>query len=287
MIYHFKAYAKINLYLHLQGKTDNLHIIDSLFAYTELHDSISVEVKKNGNHAINANYSLKLNDNLIYKIITEFLALYQKKAVLQIKHQKNIPMAAGMGGGSANAAIIFNFLESYFKLRLTLAEKINFTKKYGADIPFFLTNYARYIGGIGDKLEEIVHFPQIPILIINPKSKLCTKEVFSEVKASNIRAKIITKPTKFSNKEELIEFLENTNNDLANIALNKAKNLAKIYNYIDSSKYFVRVTGTGPTCFVIARNNSNLDELLLDLQENFKNYLILKSNILSNTKSHL
>ena len=276
-----KSYAKINLYLHINGQKDNYHILDSLFSYIELYDLISITSISAENHIINTNYELNNKENLIYKVLINFLALYKIKEKFYITHHKSVPMAAGMGGGSSNAACIINFLYDYFSIEVSLSEKINFALKFGADIPFFLTNYSRYVSGIGEILNDKTTYPKIPLLIINPKTQIKTKDVFAAFSKQSFSNKMKIYPTKFKNKKALLEFLANTKNDLTDIALEKDQKLANIYNYINQDKYFIRLTGTGPTCFIIAKDSHDLNILYNDLKAKFVDYLILKSNMLA------
>jgi len=191
------SYAKVNLDLNITKKifiekqNSHYHLLASLFSYIDLYDELDISVHQHNKHIIHANYQLDLDSNIMIKMINLFHQYYQIKQpqYFVIKHQKNIPMQAGLGGGSSNAVAILDYLYKFYNINDNLENKILLTKELGADLAFFLTKKSKYIKGIGEKFAGEVIYPQLPILIIKPKTGLTTKEVFKNLQFINHKKK--------------------------------------------------------------------------------------------------
>ena len=133
-----KSFAKINLALHVTGKLTNLHKIESIVKFIELHDTISIKKIKSNKHKIffNGNFSKNIKKdntvNKLFKILEEKKILDNKK--FQIKIKKNIPQEAGLGGGSMNAATVLNFLIKKNFIKISQKKVLQITKLIGSDV---------------------------------------------------------------------------------------------------------------------------------------------------------
>ena len=179
-----KAPAKINLYLDVLGKRDNgYHDLDMVMLPLELHDTIDFERVPNAHYTHIVSDTIErqiINHNSIYRTHELLVKDYDYKQNFIIKVHKEIPIYAGMGGGSANAAAAFRTFKRYGKLKLTEEEDIKFCLQIGADVPFCLKNVPAHVEGIGEKITPILMKKQYNVLIIKPKQGLSTKEVFQE-----------------------------------------------------------------------------------------------------------
>ena len=147
------AYAKINIMLYVEGKLENgYHSLKMLNAKVSLADEL--EFTLNNVNAVE--YSIDelnhLENNLCLNVLNELTSLFNIKEHYHIYIRKNIPLGAGLGGGSSDVACIINFINDKHNLNLTLDEKINIGIKYGADVPYCLINDVSYVEGIGEKL---------------------------------------------------------------------------------------------------------------------------------------
>ena len=144
-----KSPAKINLYLKILNKfTDGYHEIDTAFQLIDLFDEIEFINSKN-NISINSNSNNLNNNKNIISIVAKRLKKTNKKLGVDIKLDKKIPIGAGLGGGSSNAASTIIALNKLWNLGMTKIEMHNFAKSIGADVPFFLFGKNAYAKGIG------------------------------------------------------------------------------------------------------------------------------------------
>ena len=282
------------------------HLLDSFFSYIDLYDEIEITKNNHKQHKIIANYDLsKLDnsnadqsapdqsglDNLIIKAIKLFHSYYKiiKPSYFTIRHHKNIPIKAGLGGGSSNAAVILNYLYNFYHIEESLTNKILLAKTLGADVAFFMSNKSRYITSIGDKFGPTITYPQLPILIIKPKQGLDTKQVFKNLDLNIINNKQkdkILRPQKENyNIEEFWHFLQNSYNDLTQPACLLCPEIKKILNFSSSNpqlEFITKMTGSGSTCIMIFKNHTNLEKLYPIIEKQF--FYIYKSKLLCNSK---
>lgn len=179
-----KAPAKINIYLDVLGKKENgYHDLNMVMLPLELHDTIEIEYIPNAptTHIISSKIETQvMNNNMIYRTLDLLRKEYDYKLNFNIKVHKEIPIYAGMGGGSANAAAVLKAFKKYGKIKMEEQEEINFCLKLGADVPYCVKSVPAHVTGIGEKVEPIKLGKQFNVLIIKPKKGLSTKDVFEE-----------------------------------------------------------------------------------------------------------
>lgn len=177
-----KAFGKINLFLDVVGKReDGYHELDMIMVPVELHDTIEVE------------YLPYLTDSFIicdrveesatkYDLIHQTLNALRKKFNLHenfnITVHKEIPICAGMGGGSSNAAACLKAFKKILKIKMEPEEELEFTLALGADVPYCMKNVPAHVQGIGERVEPIEFAKQFHVVIIKPKIGLSTEKVF-------------------------------------------------------------------------------------------------------------
>ncbi|MDC0053833.1 4-(cytidine 5'-diphospho)-2-C-methyl-D-erythritol kinase [Gammaproteobacteria bacterium] len=172
--------AKINLFLHITGqRSDGYHNLQTLFQLLDFGDKLVFRSNRSGNIKINGNIGgVEEKNNLI------FLAamLLQKSAGCDlgctIDLTKKLPMGAGLGGGSSNAATTLVGLNALWKCGLTANELSDLGKTLGADVPVFVHGESAFAEGIGDILTPVT-LPQRWFLVITPNCHVSTREIFS------------------------------------------------------------------------------------------------------------
>ncbi|MCP4582963.1 MAG: 4-(cytidine 5'-diphospho)-2-C-methyl-D-erythritol kinase [candidate division Zixibacteria bacterium] len=176
-----KAPAKINLYLRvLDKRPDGYHNIDSLMQAVSLYDEITLE-RSDKIELICADFDdLPAGDNLAHKA-AELMAGMSNFPGVRITLKKNIPIGAGLGGGSSDAAFVIRGLIKLYNLRLNNTELIRKSAALGADIPFFLSSGQALVSGIGDTIEPCHYTGQYRILIIKPPFAVETAKAYSEL----------------------------------------------------------------------------------------------------------
>ena len=178
-----KAYAKINAYLDVISKRDDeYHNLDMVMLPLELHDSIQISILYNSHDSYVTCDHIELKEakyNLINKTIAEMKKRYGLKETFNVVVHKEIPIAAGLGGGSSNAAATIRAIEHILKLKLSNEERLDLAKSLGADVPFCLLNQPARVTGIGENVRPIKLKKKYNIIIIKPEEGLSTKTVFN------------------------------------------------------------------------------------------------------------
>ena len=267
-----KSYAKINLSLTVIKKIrkKRLHDIQSQFCLINLFDKISIKriKKKNDKISFNGPHSkyVKKSNNSIQKILKIMRNFKLISNYYSIKIYKQIPVFAGLGGGSSNAASLLKFL-SKRKIEDKIFNKI--IDLAGSDLRLFFYNQ-----GILQSLKKIVKFKKkykLFFLVVYPNIKCSTKEVYSKVKIYN-KKKVLNQNHK--NKAALINQIFNLNNDLQSIVEKKYPVIQKLLLNISNEKgcYFSRMTGSGSACYGLFRDKRSSKVALKRLRKKYPKF---------------
>ncbi len=182
-----KAPAKINLTLEVLRKLpDGFHelrtVMSKIFG---LYDEISITFypKKEGISVESGNNGIPLDErNICFKVAKKFFEKAKKSAGIKIYIKKNIPVGAGLGGGSSDGAATLKILNKYFHHPVSDKKIIEMASKIGKDIPFFFSSKgASLIEGMGEKISETFIFPKINILLVNPNIHISTKHAYERL----------------------------------------------------------------------------------------------------------
>ena len=258
--YSIIAPAKLNLNLFVRGKANNgLHLIESDVCFLELSDKIFFEFSENDNFLQKiSNKSLLIDDkqNLILEALNEFRFLTGWDKKFQIYLDKNIPIGAGLGGGSADAAATLILLRKLFNgesktKKISISNLYKIANKLGSDVPACLESKSLKISSYGNKIKRIKLSNNYYYLLVNPNIQLSTKQVFSH----------------FSYFSEDIP--ENKKNCLDNVSiynslLSSAISLApQIHTILSILKKLPNIvacgmSGSGSTCFGIFKDLENI-----------------------------
>ena len=181
------APAKLNLGLRVVGRRDDgYHLLESLFIPLELADRVQLEVEEEG--AATTAVSLALagragdvpagDDNLVVRAARAFLDAAGVAARIAVTLDKQIPVGAGLGGGSSDAAAVLRALARHFANKLSDRRLAEVAVRLGADVPFFLDPRPAWVTGIGEQIEAVSPFPAFDVLLVTPAPPLATAEVF-------------------------------------------------------------------------------------------------------------
>ena len=269
-----KSYCKINLFLKVLGKNNNkLHNIQSTTMLLALHDKIIIKkIKKTKDKIIfNGTFkkSIKNNKNTVISALSLLRAqnFIKPNNRYEIVINKKVPVFAGLGGGTANAATIIKY---FLKNKISSKLLEIFEKEIGSDLRLFFLNHS-----FQKNLKEINSFKKrykFFFLLIYPNIKSSTKEVYSKVKKFNSPLSI--DPSKFFSKVEYNKFLISQDNDLQKIVVKKHKKIQNILNLIRLQKncLFSRMTGSGSVCFGTFFNRKAASLAVKVLKRKFPNY---------------
>ena len=268
MMQNYKSPAKINLFLNIiKKRSDGYHDIQSIFQLIELYDEISFKLRKDSQIKLVCSCKNIIKDNLILKAIESFLDYTKAKKIgMNIFLKKNIPIGAGLGGGSSNAATTIKALNEIYNTKLRESQLKTIANSLGKDIEFFLSGKNAWVEGTGDIITPIELKPSWFILI-HSLHKVSTSEVFSEYKVRG-------RPKSFSYDN----YLNNsTKNDFESIVFKKYPSIFKSFQHL-SKHGKARLTGTGGTVFLSLSSLSEAKKILSCIPKN-QNPLIVKSLI--------
>ncbi len=267
-----KAYAKINLGLDvLKRREDGYHevkmvmqtigICDNLVFFTsDETKGITLKTDIDG---------LPCDDsNLIVKAAKMMVEKYDIEQGVEITLEKNIPMAAGMAGGSSDAAATLRGINKLFGLGLTNEELCRIGAKIGADVPFCIYGGTYLAEGIGDKLTSLPDMPQCTVLIAKPNFGVSTKHVYENLHVENI--------DNHPDMDTVIECVKNS--DLGGVAFNLENILENVtvkeYPFIQELKDIMiqrgamnaLMSGSGPTVFGLFDSKANAERTAVEIR---------------------
>lgn len=274
-----KAPAKINIGLKILSKReDGFHNLLTLFyPINDLYDTLIFEKSNHFSFSCDAENIPKDDSNLIVKAKNILEIETNKKINVQIKLIKRIPTEAGLGGGSSDAATTLISLNEMFSLGLNYEKLITLSLKLGSDVPFFIKPKPSIGKSRGEILEPIeLEIPE-PILIVNPKIKVSTKEAFSHIQPFN---EGIDYQSLISNGKIDYKLLkEKVTNDFEINIFSHYHEIKNIKNtMLENGALFSLMTGTGSTVFGIFKNVEEAEKVAQLFPENYFTFI---SNYLS------
>lgn len=248
-----KAYAKINISLDVVGKReDGYHFLKMIMQTIDLYDLISFNKIKEGiKITCNKPYVPLDERNLVYKAAKLCMETFDIKSGIEINLKKNIPVSAGLAGGSTDAAATLKAMKDLFNINIETSELMKLGLKLGADVPFCMEGGTALCEGIGEKITHLPHFKNHILILVKPNFGVPTKEVYQNLD--------ITKIFKHPNTEAIIKAMEaqnikfvadNMKNVLENVTLKKHKILKEIKNdMLEMGALGAMMSGSGPTVF--------------------------------------
>jgi len=259
------APAKINLFLEVLNKReDGFHNINSLFQAVSLFDRLEISIKhKSGCDIILLNNKdlPTDNDNLIAKTFKLLTSEFNLKKGITVKIEKNIPIAAGLGGGSADAAATIMGCNVLFNLGLSKQEMAVLGLKLGSDIPFFFSSGQALISGRGEIIKESTFPIDYHLVLVNPNISVSTASSYSVLKRGLTNFKNPFNLAPCRTVEELVEQLRLCGNDFEEVHLKSFEVLQRIKDeLLQLGALLVRMSGSGPTMFGIFKDLPNIDK---------------------------
>jgi 4-diphosphocytidyl-2-C-methyl-D-erythritol kinase len=256
------APAKINLFLRvLRKRNDGYHDIFSLMQKITLYDELIFSSRPQGIVLNCPGTNLPTNDdNLVIRAAKAIFDYCRYSCGMEITLIKKIPMTAGLGGGSSDAATTLMALNKICSFKLKKNELIKIGAKIGADVPFFIFGNAALASGIGDKLKHLRDLPEMNLLLIKPQFELSTKMVYENL---NLRLTMEKNNYSIPRILDLSDIVQVLYNDLESVSLEIHPELA------DFKKMLLRhgalgalMSGSGPTVFGIFRNGKEAKKAL-------------------------
>lgn len=259
------APAKINLFIHLISKRyDGYHNIESLFAFTDFGDLITVEGAERLSLEIVGPFGdgLEGEDNLVLKAARGLQKYSGTSLGAKITLQKNLPIASGIGGGSSDAAATIKALQKLWKITLPESELAELALSLGADVPACFFGKPVFVSGIGEELRPIKGLGDLHCVLVNPGTPVSTPEVFKAFDGQ-FRASI----SKMGN-DELVEYY-NFSNYLQRPAISLVSGIEDVLSSLESQPgcQLARMSGSGATCFGVFPNESEAMKACLEISK--------------------
>ncbi len=268
----YLANAKINIRLNVLGKNEkNYHNLSMINAKISLADEIEITLCNENRVYYSVEELNHLENDVCLNVLNEMTQRFSIKEKYNIYIKKNIPMGAGLGGGSSDVACIINALDKMHNLNLTLEEKINMGVKYGADVPYCLIDDLALVEGIGEKLTLLDTKLKERVVVVYPNIFISTKEVF----------KIVKKYSKSVNKKEIEKYIVNKEyekilfNDLEEPSFALEPRLKQIKENLLQVGYTI-MSGSGSSMLVFIKKDKDLEKI----KQIYPDYLIFDTHII-------
>lgn len=274
------APAKINLALHIVGqRQDGYHLLESLVCFTQVSDIISLRINSDTNTSlkIDGPFSNELTSspyNLVLKAAEKYFQSTGHSNQVEIILTKNLPIASGIGGGSADAAATLLAL-AVMNDDHDVANLEYISNQLGADVPMCLHSSTQLVRGIGNECAHIKSFPTLDILLVNPMFEVSTPEIFK---------KLITKesppltplPTNLDQSDALLNWLKQQRNDLQEPAIAYEPIIQKVLSQIERSGAEIsRMSGSGATCFGVFKNAKDCEAAKMQILKDNPNWWVV------------
>ena len=264
----FSSPAKLNLFLKIiNKKNDGYHNLQSIFQLINLQDDIYIKIRYQDSQINVSNSSLliKPENDLAFK--AAHLMLSNQKLGADIFINKEIPIGAGLGGGSSNAATVMMAINKLAKLNISKADLIKSSLKLGADIPFFINGKNSWVEGVGEILYDI-KIPNFSYILVVPNLSINTKTIFNGFELTNSVIPLKIASSYKAADHDLIE------NDLQDTVIRKYKKMTAL---LDWMKTFgnAKMSGSGSSIFIRAKNLNMAKSIKKNLPSN-TNFFIVK-----------
>lgn len=281
------APAKVNLTLRVLGRrADGYHEIESLVAFAELGDALSLTpgaelaLAVSGPNAAQAGAGA---DNLVLKAARALAVRIPGIRAGTFQLDKRLPVAAGLGGGSADAAAALRLLARANGLFADDSRLNEAARMTGADVPVCLDPRSRVMCGIGEILSAPLNLSPLPAVLVNPGVALATKSVFAGWTPAvgqydPCDPEVIAKLTR---REDLLQFLMRQSNDLEFSAIGLAPAIAEVLHALRGlpGRRLVRMSGSGATCFALFSSAAKAIEAGKVLQAKYPHWWVRASRL--------
>lgn len=276
------APAKINLTLDVKGKrSDGYHELETVMHHVSLVDYVTLE--KADNITISSNSKLLPNDenNLAYQAAQLIFEKTGKKAGVKIFIEKNIPIGAGLAGGSSNAAAVLLGINRLYNLNLSQQALEKMAFMLGSDVPFCLTNTSALARGRGEKLTPLPNIEKLHFLLVKPDFQVSTAQVYKEFSLDKVTQAPDTKAfIKAWQECDIISLASNMQNVLESVCLPKYPEISKIkLAMMDYGALNALMSGSGPTVFGLFNDQEKLHHAYIGFLQEYKEVFKISSYI--------
>lgn len=252
---HRAAPAKLNLYLHIVGRrADGYHLLDSLVAFAGVHDTVSAAKAPALSLALAGPFADRLSgeaDNLVLRAARMLADVAGVRPAAALRLVKRLPVASGIGGGSADAAAALAATGALWRITHKPGALETLALALGADVPVCVAGRAAQMSGIGEQVVPAAALPLTPLVLVNPLVPLATPAVFKARRGDFSHPAPLTEPPR--DARDLAEALARRRNDLTEAAAGLVPAIREILALLEAQTgcLLSRMSGSGATCFAL------------------------------------
>lgn len=276
-----KAYAKINIALDIVGKReDGYHLLRMIMQSIDLYDTIIIDKVDSGiKLKCNKHYVPTDERNLAYKAAKLFIETYSINQGVEIDLVKNIPVSAGLAGGSTDAAGVLKLMNKIFNINASEEELKALGLKLGADVPYCISGGTALCEGIGEKITQLKPFKDKILVLIKPPFGVSTKDVYREFNLSKaIFHPKIEELIKAMEKDDIYFVSDNMKNLLENVTLKKHRVITNIKEEVKSNGSIgTMMSGSGPTVFAFFDDMLKAQMCYDNMKKKYKDVFITRT----------
>lgn len=256
-----KSYAKINLTLDvIEKRQDGYHNIDGIMQMIDLYDEVEVKISDEFKITSNSKDIPLDENNLVYKAYLAMKEKYKFKEKFSIHIEKNIPVSAGIAGGSTNSAVVIEMIDEILNLNMSLEDRKQIGRSIGADIPYLLVGKTARTRGIGDHLEILDRLPETNILIVNNGVEISTPYIYSNIIPTGNSDRVEKIVSIYKNKNYDV-FFNNLYNVMEEISISYCPEIQEIKEKMyEFNCIKALMSGSGPTVFGIYKNDKDIED---------------------------
>lgn len=275
-----KAPAKINLCLNVLCKrADNYHDMEMIMTPIDLNDRLSFSLLAKEIRIDSNSSSMPLNEkNIVYKTAELLREKYSVEKGVSIYIDKRIPIAAGLGGGSSDAAATLRALNRLWQLNLSLDELAAAGDEIGADVPFCVYNQTAYVTGKGENIEPIRSFPFAWVIIAKPRKGISSWTVFKDLNIAELPVYPVDKLKKAIENNDFEGCIRYTGNALESEAVKQNPQTGELKNkMLKFGAETALMSGTGPTVYGLTRNLNKANRIVNGLKGFCKDVFLVRT----------
>jgi 4-diphosphocytidyl-2-C-methyl-D-erythritol kinase len=281
------APAKINLALHVTGRReDGYHLLDSLVVFAEIGDELTAVPAARDALTVTGPFGSGLEageNNLVSRAMAAFRARWPDHidTALAVTLRKNLPVAAGLGGGSADAAAMLRLMRGLGSGTVADADLFALAETLGADVPACLLSTALVAGGTGEVLRPLPSFPGCHVVLVNPLLPVSTPEVFRRLERRE-NPPLPPLPEPLTRPAQLALWLAETRNDLEPPALDMVPVIGTLIEQLARAPgcILARMSGSGATVFGLFGSSAQAHQAAHELRSTTPGYWVAAAPIL-------
>lgn len=278
------APAKLNLSLHVTGKrADGYHLLESLVVFTQFGDVLRVTPAETLSLTITGEFAADIGPNtgnLVLKAAHALRIAANVTSGAALVLEKNIPVGAGLGGGSADAAATLILLMKHWGVIVPAATLQALALRLGADVPMCLLSHPLIARGIGEDITPLpLKLPPLPLVLVYPRVPIATAELFAH---HTLETPPATPRLDTTTAETLLESLAGTRNQLQRTAVILTPEVAEVLLVLNTALQarFVRMTGSGSACFAITDDKAAAERLAREIHSQYPHWWVRATEVM-------